>query len=126
MGDTKDPRPPGDEMEGDVFAVRARVTQEQARDLASSGEFDYGDRVRWTPDPDGTGRLDLLVSRAQMEALKGRGIDVDVESNESARAREVGAEISEEADRFEDGNELPRGIGRKIGGRPPKGEERPR
>lgn len=125
MGDAKDRRPPGDQMEGDVFAVRAKVTQEQAVELASSGEFDYGDRVRWTPDPDGIGRLDLLVSQAQIDELRGRGIDVDVETNESARAREVRAEIAE-GDRFEDGDVPPRGIGRKIGGRPPKGEERPR
>lgn len=125
MGDTKDRRPSGDVVEGDVFAVRARVTQEQALELASSGEFDYGDRVRWVPDPDGTGRLDLLVSQAQIDGLKGRGIEVDVESNESARAREIVAEVGE-GDRFEDGNVPPRGIGRKIGGRPPKGEERPR
>ena len=125
MGDTKDRRRPGDPVEGDVFAVRARVTREQALELASSGEFDYGDRVRWAPDPDGNGRLDLLVSQAQIDELKGRGIDVDVESNESARAREVVAEIGE-GDRFEDGDAPPRGIGRKIGGRPPKGEERPR
>jgi hypothetical protein len=125
MGDATDPRPPADGQEGDVFAVRARVTQEQARELARTGEFDYGDRLHWSPNPDGTGRLDLLVSQAQIDELRGRGIEVEVESNESAKAREVLRDVGE-GDRFEGGRVPPGGIGRKIGGQPGRREERPR
>jgi hypothetical protein len=125
MGDAQDPRPPDDAQEGDIFAVRAKVTQEQALELAGRGDLDYGDRLHWSPDPDGTGRLDLLVSQAQIDELKAEGIEVEVESNESARAQEALVDIAE-GDRFEGGKIPPTGIGRKIGGRPAPREERPR
>ena len=118
-------RPPDDEREDDVFAVRAKVTREQALELARQGDLDYGDRLHWSPEPDGTGRLDLFVTRGQMDALKAQGIEVDVASNESGRAREVLADVGE-GDRFEGGTVPPSGIGRKVGGRQSPGEERPR
>jgi hypothetical protein len=125
MGDGKEPRPSGDEQDGDVFAVRAKVSQEQALELAGRDDLDYGDRLHWSPDPDGTGRVDLFVTRAQIDELKAESIEVEIESNESARAREAQADIGE-GDRFEGGKIPPRGIGRKVGGRPARGEERPR
>ena len=125
MGDVNDPTPSRDEQEGDVFAVRARVTQEQALELARRGDLDYGDRLHWSPSPDGGGRLDLFVSQAQIDELKAQGIEVEVESNQSARAREVQKEIGQ-GDRFEGGKTPPRGLGRKIGGRQTPREERPR
>jgi hypothetical protein len=112
----KDSKPPGDERDGDVFAVRAMVTREQALELIGRAEFDFGDRPHWTEGPDRTGRLDLFVSRAQLTQLEGEGVRIEVDSNQSARARERLAEVGE-GDRFEGGRIPPRGLGRKIGGR---------
>lgn len=117
-------RSPGDERDGDVFAVRATVTREQAFDVIGRGGFDYGDRPHWTEGPQGTGRLDLFVSQAQIEALRAEGIEVQIESNQSARARERLSEIGE-GDRFEGGRIPPTGLGRKIGGRGRPGPRRP-
>ena len=111
-----DTRSPGDEQDGDVFAVRATVTREQAVELIGRGEFDYGDRPHWTEGADGAGRLDLFVSRAQLEQLEREGFRVDIDSNQSGRARERLSEVGE-GDRFEGGRVPPRGLGRKIGGR---------
>lgn len=111
-----DTRSPGDEQDGDVFAVRATVTREQALELIGRGGLDYGDRPHWTEGADGAGRLDLFVSRAQLEQLESEGYRVDIDSNQSARARERLAEVGE-GDRFEGGRVPPRGLGRKIGGR---------
>lgn len=119
----KDARPPGEEQDGDIFAVRAKVTEEQALELIGRGGLDYGDRPNFDPSPDGQGNLDLFVSRAQMEGLKTDGIEVEVVNNQSARARERMAEVGEgEGDRFEGGKIAPTGIGRKFGGR---GSRRP-
>lgn len=124
MGDAKSP-PPRDEPEGDIFAVRAKVTQGQALELAQRGDLDLGDRLRWSPDPDGTGRLDLFLSQSQIDELQAQGIEVQVESNQTERAREAQREIGQ-GDRFEGGRTPPRGLGRKIGGRETPREERPR
>jgi hypothetical protein len=111
----QDALPPGDERDGDIFAVRAKVTEEQALDLIGRGGFDYGDRPHFSRGPEGSGSLDLFVSRAQIEGLRGEGIDVEIASNQSARARERVAEI-DEGDRFGGGKIAPTGIGRKVGG----------
>src|SRR5919201_5577206 len=102
-------QPPGDEQDGDIFAVRAKVTEEQALELIGRGGFDYGDRPHFSRGPEGIGSLDLFVSREQIEALRGEGIDVEIASNQSARARERVAEI-DEGDRFEGGKIAPTGI----------------
>jgi hypothetical protein len=112
----KDARPPGEERDGDILAVRAKVTEEQALELLGRGDLDYGDRAHFSLDPDGTGRLDLFVSRDQIEGLRTEGIEVEIVNNQSARSRERMAEVGE-GDRFDGGNVLPTGIGRKIGGR---------
>jgi hypothetical protein len=117
----RDAQPPGEEQDGDIFAVRAKVTEEQALDLIGRGGFDYGDRPHFSRDPDGTGRLDLFVSRDQIEGLRAEGIDVEIANNQSSRARERLAEIGE-GDRFEGGKVAPTGIGRKIGGRGSRGQ----
>ena len=111
----EDARPPGEERDGDVFAVRAKVSEDQALDLLRRGGLDYGDRPRFRLEPDGTGRLDLFVSRAQIEALQGDGIEVDIVNNQSARSRERMAEVGE-GDRFDGGKVPPTGLGRKIDG----------
>jgi hypothetical protein len=107
--------PPGDERETDQFAVRVKVTREQARALLRREEFDFGDHPRITENPDGTGNLDLFISRAQIEALRAEGYEVDVGHNLSARARSRLNEIGR-GDRFEGGKVPPRGLGRKFGG----------
>jgi hypothetical protein len=117
--------PSGDERVDDVFAARARVTREQAIQLIDRGGLDYGDRANWNVGPDGIGRLDLFVSRAQIDELEREGIQVDIESNQSARSRERQAEIGK-GDRFEGGRVPPKGLGRKVGGQTEPGEERPR
>ncbi|HEV8696687.1 MAG TPA: hypothetical protein VGQ89_03260 [Candidatus Limnocylindrales bacterium] len=112
----KDARPPGEERDGDILAVRAKVTEEQALQLLGRGDLDYGDRAHFSLEPDGTGRLDLFVSRDQIEGLRGEGIEVEIVNNQSARSRERMAEVGE-GDRFDGGKVLPTGIGRKVGGR---------
>ena len=114
-------RPDSDELEGDVFAARVRVSPEQADRLLRSSDYDFGDRPRITPSADGSSTLDLFVSRPQIAALEADGIAVDVGSNQSARARTRIGEM-DEGDRYEGGKTAPRGIGRKI---PPAGPERP-
>ncbi|HET7495258.1 MAG TPA: hypothetical protein VFJ80_07400 [Candidatus Limnocylindrales bacterium] len=111
----KDTAPSGQEQDGDVFAVRAKVTEDQAVELIGRGEFDYGDRPHFTTRPDGSGNLDLFVSNDQIERLRADGIEVEVVNNQSARARERMAEVGE-GDRFEGGKVAPTGIGRKTGG----------
>ncbi len=117
----KDAQPPGDEQGGDILAVRAKVSEEQALELIGRGGFDYGDHPHFRRDPDGTGSLDLFVSREQIDGLRGEGIDVEIVNNQSARARERMAEIGE-GDRFDGGKVAPTGIGRKFGGRGPQGQ----
>lgn len=113
-----------DERDDDVFAVRLRVSPDQARALVESGEYDTGDHPRFAPDRDGTGRLDLFMTRRQADDLRGRGIELEVVSNQSSRARARVAELGE-GDRYEDGKVTPRGIGRKIGGRGDRGGSTP-
>jgi hypothetical protein len=115
----KDARPPGEEQDGDVFAVRAKVSEDQAFELIGRGGLDYGDRPHFDRGPEGTGSLDLFLSRAQIESLEGEGIEVEVVNNQSARSRERMAEVGE-GDRFDGGRVLPTGIGRKVGGREPR------
>jgi hypothetical protein len=110
--DTPDP----DERDDDIYAVRLRVTPEQARALVETGEYDTGDHPRFSPNTDGSGSLDLFMSRAQADDLRGRGITLEIASNQSSRARARIAELGE-GDRYEGGKATPRGIGRKIGGR---------
>ena len=106
---------PADEREDDVFAARIRVDPERARTILESDRFDFGDRPRITPNADGTDSLDLFVTRAQAAELEADGIAVELGHNQSARARERIAELGDD-DRYESGREIPRGIGRKVGG----------
>jgi hypothetical protein len=106
----------GDERAEDVFAVRVRVTQDQARAIFERGTYDFGDHPTITPNPDGSGSLDLFVTRAQAAELEAEGVAVTFGRNQSARARERIAERGE-GDRYEGGRVVPRGIGRKVGGR---------
>jgi len=115
----KDDKPPGEERDGDIFAVRAKVSEEQAVELIGRGGLDYGDRPHFDRGPEGTGSLDLFVSRDQIEGLRADGIEVEIANNQSARARERMADVGE-GDRFEGGKVAPTGIGRKIGGRGPR------
>ena len=113
---------PGDDLAADQFAVRVKVTREQAAALLRRGEFDFGDHPRITENPDGTGNLDLVASNSQIEALRGEGYEVDVGHNLTARARARLKEVGH-GDRFEGGRVPPKGLGRKIGGkRGPPGE----
>lgn len=106
----------GDERADDVHAVRVRVTQDQARAIFERGTYDFGDHPNITPNPDGSGSLDLFVTRAQAAELEADGVAVTFGRNQSARARERIAELGE-GDRYEGGRVVPRGIGRKVGGR---------
>jgi hypothetical protein len=108
---------PGAEREDDVFAVRVTATQAQADELVGRGEFDFGDRPHFRATAAG-GRLDLFVTRPQIEALRAEGFEVEVASNQSARLRDRLGEVGR-GDRFEGGGVPPRGLGRKVGGRGP-------
>jgi hypothetical protein len=126
MPDTKDrqdrPRDEGDERDDDTFAVRVRVTREQAAELIRGGGYDFGDRPHAIRNADGTGMLGMFVDRRQIGELRARGYDVEVGQNQSARARQRLSEVGE-GDRFEGGRVPPRGIGRKVGGRDRPGSE---
>jgi hypothetical protein len=64
----QDAKPPGNETKDDQFAVRVKVTPDQVERLLRRGEFDFGDHPGITENPDGTGNLDLFLSRAQIGA----------------------------------------------------------
>jgi len=115
----------GGEQADDVFAVRVGVTRDQARALLERGTYDFGDHPHITPNADGTGGLDLFVTRAQAAELEAEGVGVAFGHNQSARARARIAELGE-GDRYEGGRVIPRGLGRKIGGRggPGRSQER--
>jgi hypothetical protein len=119
----KNAEPPTNERSDDQFAVRVKVTPGQVERLVRRGEFDFGDHPRITENADGTGSLDLFVSRAQIEALRAEGYEIEVGVNLSARARERLDEIGK-GDRFEGGKIPPKGLGRKIGGTPNDRRER--
>ena len=91
----KDARPPGEERDDDTFAVRAKLTEDQAVELIGRGGFDYGDRPHFGRNEDGTGSLDLFVSRSQIKALEAEGIEVEIVNDPSARMRERSAELGE-------------------------------
>jgi hypothetical protein len=112
-----------DERADDQFHVRVTVTRDQATELFRRG-LDFGDRPHVSPNPDGTGDLDLFLTRGQIEGLRADGYAVEVGRNLSARARERLAEVGQ-GDRFEGGRVAPRGLGRKVGGRqqPPERPE---
>jgi len=116
---------PADEREDDVFAARLRVDPEQARKILDTDRFDFGDRPRITPNADGTGTLDLFVTRAQVAELQADGITVELGHNQSARARERVAELGE-GDRYEGSREIPHGVGQKTGGRGGPGSSDPK
>lgn len=106
----RDPDP-----KSDVFAVRVEVSPEDAARIIASAEYDFGDRPHLSPvEGRDTARLDLFVSEAQIEALRDRGLHVEVFSNQSERARLRLDEVGE-GDRFEGGKVAPAGLGRKIG-----------
>jgi hypothetical protein len=111
-----------EERVGDQFVARVTVARGQADELLRRGEFDFGDHPDIRPNPDGTARLTLFVSRAQVDALRAEGYEVELGQNMSARGRERAAEVGQ-GDRFEGGRIAPRGLGRKIGGR--VGERQP-
>lgn len=106
----------GNELDDDKFAVRVKVTRDQAEKLLRRDELDFGDHPRIGENPDGTSTVDVFVTRAEIEALRAEGYEVEVGTNMSARGRERLAEVGQ-GDRFDGGRIPPRGIGRKIGGR---------
>jgi hypothetical protein len=123
MPDNSD-KTPGDERDDDILAVRVRVRKAQIDELLSRGGLDYGDHLHFSEGPEGIGQLGLFVSRAQIDDLRGAGYEVEITSNQSARLRERLDEVGQ-GDRFEGGRIPPRGLGRKIGGRGPRGQQPP-
>jgi len=110
----RDELAPGAERDGDNFAVRVRLTREQALQLIRRGGVDYGDRPHFRESGQGLGLLDLLLSREQIGNLRREGYEVEILSNQSARGRERLSQVGR-GDRFEGGRIAPRGIGRKVG-----------
>jgi hypothetical protein len=122
---TDDNAPPGgSDADDDQFAVRLKVSRVQADEILRRGSFDFGDRPHISPNPDGTGSLDLFLDRRQIESLRAEGFEVEVGLNQSARGRERLTEVGQ-GDRFEGGKIPPRGLGRKIGGRVGSGDVGP-
>jgi len=122
---TDDSEQRGDnERNDDQFAVRVKVTPSQADELLARRGLDFGDHPNISPNPDGTGTLNLFVSRAEIAMLQAEGYQIEIGVNLSARARARLTEVGQ-GDRFEGGRIPPRGLGRKIGGRGPKGDDRP-
>jgi hypothetical protein len=110
---------PDEERDEDVFAVRVTATESESADLVGRGNLDYGDRPHFTKGEGGKGRLDLFVTRPEIEGLRADGFDVEVVSNQSARWRARLDEVGQ-GDRFEEGARRPTGLGRKIGGEQPR------
>jgi hypothetical protein len=108
----------------DRFVVRVTVSAAQADELLRREGLDFGDHPHIDPRPDGTGSLILFMTRGEARALEREGLRVELGDNMSARARERLAEIGR-GDRFEGGRVVPRGIGRKIGGRGQGGGQQP-
>src|SRR6266568_4552441 len=102
-----------DERDDDKFAVRVKVTGGQAEKLLRRGGLDFGDRPNIRENPDGTGSLNLFVTRADIETFRAEGYEIEVGANLSARARDRLAEVGQ-GDRFDGGRIPPQGIGRKI------------
>jgi hypothetical protein len=113
-----------DEPADDRFVARVTVSAAQADELLRREGLDFGDHPSIVVHPDGTGRLTVFVTRRQAQALEREGLRVELGANMSARARERLAEIGQ-GDRFEGGRIVPRGIGRKTGGRREDGGQEP-
>ena len=107
---------PNEDREDDQLAVRVNVTKAQAEELLRREGLDFGDRPNIRPNSDGSGALDLFLSRAEIAALEAEGFRIEVGANLSASARHRQADIGQ-GDRFEGGRIPPRGLGRKIGGK---------
>ena len=108
----------GTEHDGDLFAVSVRIIPAKARELYRRHDLDFGDRPHIRPNPDGTGMLELQASRRQVDELRSAGYELDVGVNLSAAGRERSSDVGE-GDQFELGDVVPRGFGRRIGGRSP-------
>jgi hypothetical protein len=107
----------------DCVLALVNATRGQVHDLSRRGELDVLDRPHFEQGHEGVGQLLVLLSFAQVEDLRAEGYEVHVLSNQSARWRERRAQLGRR-DPFE-GSPIPRGIGRKIGGRQP-GQRSPR
>jgi hypothetical protein len=105
---------PGAERDDDLHVVRVRVQLDQAKELLQRREFDFGDHPNLKQNPDGSARLLLFVTRAQIQNLEAEGFAVEVGPNMSASSRERIGEIGR-GNRFEGGGQV-HGLGLKIGG----------
>jgi hypothetical protein len=119
------PSGPG-EPEDDRFAVRITVDRESALRLTARTDLDFGDRPHIRPQSENRAILEAFATMTQIADLRAAGFAVAVGDNESAAGRARQAEIGQ-GDRFEGGRVLPRGLGRKVGGKgggeKPSGEE---
>jgi hypothetical protein len=110
----------------DLFAVRVRVTREQARRLVERTDLDFGDRPHIRPQSENVAILEVFASETQIAELKAQGLEVEVGANVSAAGRERQAEVGQ-GDRFEGGRIPPKGLGTKVTGKgTPRGPRPPR
>jgi hypothetical protein len=107
----------------DCVLALVNVTRAQVHELLRRGGLDFLDRPHFEEGREGLGQLLVLLTFAQVEDLRAEGYEVQALSNQSARWRERRAQLGRR-DPFE-GSPIPRGIGRKIGGRQP-GQRPPR
>jgi len=110
-------------LTSDCVLVLVNATRVQVAELLHRGGLDLLDRPHFIEGDEGVGQLKLLLSLAQVKDLRAKGYDVQVISNQSARWRERLAQIGNR-DPF-GGSPIPRGVGRKLGGRqprPPRGQ----
>jgi 23S rRNA pseudouridine2605 synthase len=113
-------REPG-EADDDRFAVRITVDREGARRLSQRTDLDFGDRPHIRPQSENRAILEAFATRAQIAQLQAEGHPVAIGQNESAAGRARQAEL-DRGDRFEGGRTPPRGLGRKVGGKPGGGK----
>ena len=108
----------------DVFAVRVRVTREQARRLVQRADLDFGDRPHIRPQSEDSAILEVFATQAQIAELRAQGLELEVGENVSAAGRERQAEVGK-GDRFEGGRIPPKGLGTKVTGQGKPRQPRP-
>ncbi|HSL29109.1 MAG TPA: hypothetical protein VK900_07915 [Anaerolineales bacterium] len=111
------PPPQGSEESPDLFEVYITVSRESFAALMQKfPRLDLGCRPHIDLNPDGTGDLQVFASEESIREIEAAGYRVQKGQNVSALGRERQKEVGV-GDRYQGGRVIPRGPGRKPGGR---------
>jgi hypothetical protein len=102
--------------EADLFLVLVTVTRDRAFDLVLRGDVDVGDRPRFRPLGEDSATIEGFVTEATIDDLRSSEFTLEVIENVTQAGRDRASEVGT-GDRFENGRVVPRGKGRKVGGR---------